>query len=126
MKNWVKILLVLLALVLLWTLITGFVPVTSVFLEDFSVSEDGSLLTFTVGNASSMGYVRSFRDTGGGVKPHCLKFYSAWGGLNSSLGAKNQFTLQLDPTDTEICFDCGQNGTPLVLHKDPATGEWQR
>ena len=126
MKKLIYALLILLGLAAAWMVVSGFFPVTSVYLADYSVSPDGSELTFTVGNAASMGFVRDFRDTGGGVKPHCLKFYGAWGGFNSSLGARNQFTLQLDPTDTEIRFDCGQNGAVLVLHKDAVTGEWIR
>ena len=40
-----------------------------------------------------MGYVRDYKDEGGGVKPHYLKFYSAWGGMNSAVGAKDTLFL---------------------------------
>ena len=31
------------------------------------------------------------------MEPHYLKFYSAWGGFNSSIGAKQEFVLELAP-----------------------------
>lgn len=81
---------------------SGFRKRPDVVLTDYSVSEDGTKLTFNVGVASSMGYTRGFEDNGGGVKPHYLTFYSTFGGLNSSFGAKSEFELDLAETDTEI------------------------
>lgn len=104
---------------------TGFIKRTDVVLGEYSVSQDGTKLTFSAGTASSMGYTRGFRDAGGGVKPHYLTFYSTFGGLNSSFGAKSEFELDLDTTDTEIYFSRG-DGYELVLYKDAAAGEWKR
>ncbi len=118
--------LAILLFAVLWLAVTGFTVQTAAYMDNFSVSEDGSELTFRVGIASSMGYIRAFRDEGGGVKPHYLKFYSAWGGLNSSLGARDEFTLALSPEDTEIYVYHGENGYDLALQKDEATGEWRR
>lgn len=111
--------------VVLWLAVTGFSVRTDTYITDFTVSEDGSELSFRTVVSSSMGCVRAFRDEGGGVKPHYLKFYSAWGGLNSSLGARNEFTLALSEEDTEIYVYHGGNGYVLVLQKD-GTGEWHR
>lgn len=105
---------------------TGFRERTDVFLGDFSVSEDGKELTFTAGVFSSMGYIRGYKDEGGGVKPHYLKFYSTFGGWNSSLGAKSEFVLELDEDDNEIFFSRPDGGYELVLQKDQETGEWVR
>ena len=117
---------IVLGIVVLLAAAAGFLPQTSVYItDDFAVSEDGSQLTFRVGVASSMGYVRDFRDEGGGVKPHYLDFYSTFGGLNSSFGAKSEFQLDLDEQDTEIYFGRG-DGYELVLYKDAASGEWKR
>ncbi|MGN0653249.1 MAG: hypothetical protein ACI4KN_09640 [Gemmiger sp.] len=104
---------------------TGFIKRTDVVLGEYSVSQDGTKLTFSAGAASSMGYTRGFRDAGGGVKPHYLDFYSTFGGLNSSFGAKSEFELDLDTTDTEIYFSRGDE-YELVLYKDAAAGEWKR
>ena len=105
---------------------TGFRKRTDVFLADFSISEDETEMTFTAGIASSMGYIRGFKDNGGGLKPHYLTFYSTFGGSNSSFGAKQDFKLELDPDDTEIYFARPDQGYELVLVKDGETGEWRR
>lgn len=117
----------ILGLIFAWMIISGYSYQTSVYItDDFIVSEDGSEIKFTVGVASSMGYVRGFKDEGGGVKPHYLKFYSAWGGLNSSIGAKSEYILRLDPDDTEIYVYHGDSGYTLALEKDSESGEWIR
>lgn len=105
---------------------TGFMKRTDVALGEYSVSEDDKILTFHAGVSSSMGYTRGFKDHGGGVKPHYLTFYSTFGGLNSSFGAKNEFTLELEETDTEIYFGRTDGGYELVLQKDVETGQWVR
>ena len=104
---------------------TGFQKRTDVILADYSVSEDGTLLTFRTAIPSSMGYIRGFRDDGGGVKPHYLSFYSTFGGLNNSFGARNQFELELGEDDTEIYFNRPGGGYQLVLIKT-ADGAWTR
>ncbi len=117
----------ILGLLAAWMILSGFSYHTNVYItDDFVVSEDGTEIQFTVGVGSSMGYVRGFKDEGGGVKPHYLKFYSAWGGLNSSLGAKFEYTLKLDPSDTEIYVYHGEEGYTLALRKDIKTGKWFR
>ena len=59
-------------------------------------------------------------------KPHYLRFYSAWGGFNSSIGAKQEFVLELAPEDTEIYVYHGDGGYELALKKDVISGEWDR
>ena len=105
---------------------TGFVKRTDVALFDYSVSEDGTVITFNAQVMSSMGYTRGFKDHGGGVKPHYLTFYSTFGGLNSPFGAKSEFTLELDEDDNEIYFNDSDYGYKLVLQKNESTGEWER
>lgn len=105
---------------------TGFIKRTDVVLFDYAVAEDGSAVNFDVRVASSMGYVRGFKDNGGGVQPHYLTFYSTFGGLNSSFGAVNSFVLELDKNDTEIYFNSPDSGYELVLVRNVATGEWER
>lgn len=109
-----------------WMIGTGYTYETSAYIAEYTVSEDGSEIGFTVGVGSSMGYVRGFKDEGGGVKPHYLKFYSAWGGLNSAIGAKSEFVMPLDPDDTEIYVYHGDGGYTLILEKNTETGEWLR
>lgn len=104
---------------------TGFLENNSVLLNDYTVSEDGTEIILNISLASSMGFVRDYKDEGGGVKPHYLHFYSAFGGLNSSLGAKNKFVLEIAPDDTEIYFYRGNGGYALVLEKNEQTGVWE-
>jgi hypothetical protein len=119
------VMLSMLGLIFAWMIISGYSYQTSAYITDqFVVSEDGKELKFTIAVGSPMGYVRGFKDEGGGVKPHYLKFYSAWGGLNSSIGAKSEYVLKLDPNDTEIYVYNGDSGYSLALKKDIESGEW--
>ena len=119
------VMLSMLGLIFAWMIISGYSYQTSAYITDqFVVSEDGKELKFTIAVGSPMGYVRGFKDEGGGVKPHYLKFYSAWGGLNSSIGAKSEYVLKLDPNDTEIYVYHGDSGYSLALKKNIESGEW--
>lgn len=90
----VIILSIILCAAAAWTAGSRFTVNTGVYItDDFALSDDGSELTFKVGVGSSMGYVRACKDEGGGVKPHYLKFYSAWGGMNSAVRAKDTLFL---------------------------------
>lgn len=127
MKKKIIVLIAIIILLIASFLIgTGFRKRTDVVLESFGISKDGSEITLNVGMASSMGYIRNFKDKGGGVKPHYLTFYSTFGGLNSSFGSKKAFTLELVPDDTEIYFNRAGGGYELVLVKNEETGEWIR
>ena len=117
---------IIVILMLSYLLGTGFMKNPNVALGGYYVSEDGSEITLNVGVWTSMGYIRDFKDNGGGVKPHYLTFYSTFGGLNSSLGSKSTFTLELSPNDTEIFFNRTDGGYELVLVKDEVTGQWRR
>lgn len=104
---------------------TGFVKRTDVDLTDYSISEDGTKLIFKADIPSSMGYIRGFEDKGGGVKPHYLVFYSTFGGVNSSFGAKYEFELDLSEDDMEIYFNRPDGEYKLMLKKNTETGEWE-
>ena len=105
---------------------TGFQKRTDVVLFDYAIAEDGTAISLGVRVSSSMGYIRGFKDKGGGVKPHYLTFYSTFGGLNSSFGTVNTFVLELDADNTEIYFNRPNGGYELVLQKNADTGEWTR
>lgn len=103
---------------------TGFTKRTDVILTDYSVSEDGTKIILKTSVASSAGYIRGFKNDGGGVKPHYLTFYTTFGGPNSTFGAKNEFVLEVDEDDSEIYFNRTDGGYELVLQKDAQTGVW--
>ena len=127
MKKKMFLTLAVIAVLMISMLIcTGFRKRTDVVLFDYSVSEDGGTISLEIQVASSMGYIRGFKDKGGGVKPHYLTFYSTFGGLNSSFGAINEIELELSQDDTEIYFNRPGGGYELVLQKDIAANEWMR
>lgn len=104
---------------------TGFNKRTDVALTDYTVSEDGTQIILKTSVMSSMGYIRGFKDNGGGGMPHYLTFYSTFGGLNSTWGAKNEFVLELGEDDTEIYFNRVNGEYELILKKKEETGVWE-
>lgn len=125
-KALIILLIIMIILPALYFVGTGFMERMDVLLGDYSVSEDGTELTFNAGIMSSMGFIRGYKDNGGGVKPHYLTFYGTFGGLNSSFGAKSEFVLKLDESDSEIYFKRASGGYELVLKKNEKTGLWER
>lgn len=96
----------------------------SAFLSDYKVSENGNIMTLKVGVASSMGYIRSFKEKQKDNKKY-LTFYSTYG-LNSKLSAKDEFQIVLGPAVDEIYFYRGEEGYVIVLNKNKETRVWQR
>lgn len=105
---------------------SGFLIRNDVILRDYSLSKDGTELVLYTDISSSAGYTRGFRDHGGGIKPHYLTFYSAFGGINGTWGATEKHTLPLEDDACEIYFNRADGGYQLVLQKDDKTGEWIR
>ena len=103
---------------------TGLRKRSDVVLVNYSVSADGTKLTIETMVPTSMGYIRGFENKGGGLKPHYLVFYSTFGGLSSSFGAKSVFELDLSD-ETEVYFNRPGGGYALVLQKNPDTGLWE-
>ena len=50
-------------------IVTGFQKRTDVILSDYSITENGTRITFNVHTASSAGFVRGFMDSGMSVSP---------------------------------------------------------
>jgi len=127
MKKKVLIIIgILIALLVIFFIGTGLTKNPNVVIREYSVSEDGSKLNFTVGMPFSIGYTRGYKNKGGGVKSHYLNFYNTFGVINSSWGAKFDYVLELDEDDTEIYFNRTDGGYELVLQKNIETGEWER
>ena len=125
----IRITIIALAVVIALTAIYLFAPgitkMGNAYVADFSVSEDGSEMTITVGVSTSIGYVRKVsvhQQHGGKLYLDC---YSAFGGINGSWGAKNEYTIQLDEDTEMIALYRSTNCYDPVLEKD-ANGEWQR
>lgn len=96
---------------------------TDIVLIDYSISEDGNVMTLKVGVVSSMGYVRTVKVRQDENKNY-LTFYSTYG-LNSKIGAKNEFQIDLNPSINEIYFYRGDTVYDLILQKNEETNEWK-
>ena len=92
---------------------------TDVFLGDFSV--DGNTMTIKVGVSSSAGYIRKMKQTSGSMN-YYFTFYSTFG-INSKIGSKDTFEIQLDNNVDEIFFYTGGKGYTKVLEKNEK-GVW--
>jgi len=122
-----KIMVVIIAFVIIligiFILVTGGAR-TDVVLGGYDLSADGKTMTLKVGVSSSAGYIRKMKRTSGSMN-YYLTFYSTFG-INSKLGAKNTFEIELDENVDEIYFYSGNKGYKLVLIKDSVTQEWKK
>ena len=116
---------VLVAVLALYFVLTGTSVRADVFIWEFSVLPSGDVMTVRAGVTGSMGYIRACRNVSDNPQRVELKFYSAFGGLNSSLGAKSVYMIPLAPECTEIYIFRG-DGMALVLQKNMETGQWDR
>lgn len=116
---------VIAALVLAYFIGTGFLKVSSAHIVEYSVSADGREITLQVSVSTSMGYIRkaAVHQQGGGKL--YIDFYSAFGGLNGSIGAKTRYTLPLDEDTEIIAVYRGENCYEEALRKD-GDGVWRR
>ena len=103
----------------------GFMKEGSAVVGAYSLSPDGSTMTLEVGVADSCGYIRAVKvhqQEGGKLYLDC---YSAFGGVNGSLGAKSIYTIPLEENTKQIAFYRNTNCYETVLAKN-ADGEWER
>ena len=121
-KKIVLIVILLLTVIGILLFITGGKR-TDIILNDYTVSEDGNIMTINVGVASSMGYIRTIRVKEDGDNKY-ITFYETYG-INSSFGSENEFQIELNPSCKGIYFYRGEAGYDLVLEKDDKTQEWQ-
>lgn len=122
-KTIIVILIIVFVLVGIFIL-EGFQKRTDVILTNYSLSEDGTKMKLNIAISSSVGYARSLRIKQGGDNKY-ITFYSTFGFINSKLGAKNEFEIELNPSCTEIYFYKGNGGYKLVLEKNQETNEWK-
>ena len=94
---------------------------TDVYLKEFIVDEKCNQMIIKVGVSNSTGYVRKMKRTSGSMN-YYYTFYSTYG-INSKLGAKDTFEIQLDNNVDEIYFYTGGKGYKKVLEKNEQ-GEW--
>lgn len=88
-----------------------------------SVSKDGSTIMIKTSLSASMGFIRDMETEKTGEEIHC-SFYRTFGGLNSTIGAKNTFEIKLDASTEKIYFDRGEESDALVLEREAAANIW--
>lgn len=124
-----KILIIVIAIIFfilaLIFISTGFKKRTDVVLNNYSISEDGTKMKLDIVISSSVGYSRDIKVKQGGDNKY-ITFYSTYGFINSKLGAKNEFEIELNPSCSEIYFYKGDGGYTLVLQKNEVSNQWER
>ena len=108
---------IVVALAALYVIAPGFAKQGNAYIADYSVSEDGTEMTITVGVSTSIGYVRKVSEHqqhGGRLYLDC---YSAFGGINGSWGAKSEYTIQIDKDTEMIAIYRSPNCYDPVLQK---------
>ena len=89
---------------------------TDVYLKEYEVSNDGKNITLKVGVSGSSGYIRKMKRTSGSMN-YYLTFYSTFF-INSKLGSKDTFIIEVDENVDEIYFYTGKKGYNKVLEKN--------
>ena len=121
MKRCLMILAIVLAVVFLWVFFAQTAAVMdNVYIESFTLSEDGQTMTIRVAVSVSVGYTRSVtvKDEGSALR---LVFHPAYGFINGKIGAKNTFDIPLKPYQDKIYISPSGHG---LLRNEQGT--WQR
>lgn len=124
LKRLLLVMLLIAAVILCWIIGSGLMTRTDVYLFEWTVMPSGDVLIIRVGIAGPMGYIRDCSDISRDPERVELRFFSAFGGLNSNMGAQNVFVIPLEEGCREICFERG-HGMQAVLRKDETTGAWE-
>ncbi len=106
-----------------WIIISGFRIRTDVSVLDYSVMERENTISIRVGVTGSAGHVRAYRAVYDEEDNLEISFYSAFGGTNGSIGAKDYFMIWPDENCTRI-FITAEEQRKLLFYKDPDTGKW--
>lgn len=116
---------IVIALVCIYLIGSGFMKNSSACIGEWSVSEDGAEITMNIGVASSVGYIRKAEVHKQENRKMYIDCYSAFGGINGRIGAKTVFTLSLNDDTNVIAIYRGNNRYEEVLQKN-ISGVWQR
>ena len=109
-----------------WLIGTGFTKNSSVFINDYSISNDRSIMKIDVGVGSSVGFIRKVNVHKQEDGKIYLDFIYAFGGINGSIGAKSTFEIPIDKDCQEIAIYRSNNDYQTVLEKDGDSVEWIR
>ena len=128
LAKYLKILLVIGCFVLYFYITyfvgTGLSTNTYVYLADYTLSEDGTEIELHTAVSNSIGYLSSMLPIPSGNVQY-VDFYNTFGGINSTLGAKDKFVIEIDENCKGIYF-AREDGYELVLYFDEETKQWIR
>ena len=126
MKKTLLIILIIIVLVVITLFIySGFRKRNDAVINNYLVSDDRKTMKLSVEVASSIGYVRDIDVVYIGNRMY-ISFYSTFG-LNSSIGAKSEFEINLDEMCTTDIYLLRENSEyRLVLTKDKSTEMWEK
>ena len=116
---------ILIVFIVLYILLPGFTKVSDGFIGEYAVSEDGKEMTIQVGVASSIGYIRNVSASQQYNGILYLDCYSAFGGLNGSIGANGKYTIQIEEETNVIALYRKHNAYEIILEKN-SDGNWER
>ena len=124
-KKYVAIIgILIITLMGLYVIGSGFRKMSQVYISDYEVSKDGTQMTIRVGVPKSIGYTRkisTIQKTDGTL---CLDVYAAFGGINGSIGAKSEFIVPLKDETSVIAIYRSKDYYDPVIRKSE-NGEWQ-
>src|SRR5574344_1530473 len=86
---------ILITMICVWGISTGFRRETSAYVDDFAVNTDKSTIILHTGVASSMGFIRKVNIIENEEGEIRLDFIAAFGGLNASIGAKDTYEIHM-------------------------------
>lgn len=101
---------------------TGISTHKNVGILDYTVSEDGTKINLKITALDSIGYIRDMSPIETDSVQY-IDFYYTFGGLNSTLGAKDEFTIEVGENCQALLFE-REDGYELVLYLDPETNQW--
>ena len=119
--------IVILVLIVALFIGNGFTKNNYIKLGDFTISEDGKEISFTIYSHSPFSdeHVRGFTSVNDDGEAYYLDFYNTFG-FDFPWGAKTEYVLTLEDNDREIYFNRINGGYQLVLIKDGEGGTWRR
>ena len=124
-KKYVAIIgILIITLMGLYVIGSGFRKMSQVYISDYEVSKDGTQMTIRVGVPTSIGYTRKISTTQKPDGTLCLDVYAAFGGINGSIGAKSEFIVPLKDETSVIAIYRSKDYYDPVIRKSE-NGEWQ-
>lgn len=128
-KKWIKIVIItqiiVVALLGMYMLLTGFYRMSDAYIGEYTVAEDGGEITIEVGVAGSIGYIRNVAVNKQEDGIMYLDCYAAFGGINGKIGARGEYSFLLEKDTDTIALYRSDNRYEIILEKDNE-GNWNR